>query len=196
MAEDRGEDLALITPTIRVLDDEIAYDGTQLAPHWIFDSFGIQGDAAVAFVGPVDVPLEHMVDRADVRDGLAISGDRMLHVIAESFGPDLDRAVFLQRLLVLLAAELLAGEGVADLRRSGDDLFIGEGKLSVSIATVSRVSCLVHFGLNVVTSGTPIRTAGLDPAGIDPRVFSQRLLAAYAEELEGMRLATTKVRGV
>ena len=54
---------------------------------------GLRGDAAVAFVGPVKVCDEDLVDLADKLDGLFIAGDRMLHVIVESFGPDLDRAV-------------------------------------------------------------------------------------------------------
>jgi type I restriction enzyme R subunit len=48
------------------IEKEIKYIGSQLAPHWIYKNFHIQGDAIVAFVGEVDVDLSEMVDIEDV----------------------------------------------------------------------------------------------------------------------------------
>ena len=132
----------------------MGYDGTQLRSHFAYETFGIRGDSVVAWVGPVRVEGEHLVDLADRKDGLFIAGESMLHFIAESFGPSLEGAVFRQRLLVLLLREALGERGVAGLRRRGDDLFVHEGKLSVSIATVSATSSLVHLGINVRQAGT------------------------------------------
>lgn len=196
MGRQRHEVVALIVPTTRVVKEAIDYDGRQLRSHWIYENFAISGDAVLAFVGGVDVRGPHLVDLADKQAGLFIAGRRMLHIIAESFGPDLDRAVFMQRLLVLLATELLRAHGVLGQRRSGDDIFIGDGKLSVSIATVSLVSCLVHFGINVTTEGTPVRTSALADHGIDPYRFAEELTEAYAREIGSMARATVKVRSV
>lgn len=188
--------MALIRPSIHLERGVTGYDGTQLRSHWIYETFGIRGDAAAAFVGPVEVRGHHLVDLEDRRDGLFISGSAMLHFIVESFGADLDRAVLFQRLLVLLARERLGAADVAGLRRTGDDLWIGDGKLSVSIATVSPVSCLVHFGLNVTNDETPVKTASLADASVEPMKFARGLLEDFAGEIEGAGAATTKVRGV
>ncbi len=97
---------------------------------------------------------------------------------------------------MLIAYEQLILQGVDGLRRSGDDLFLGDGKLSVSIATVSRVSCLIHVGINIVNEGTPVETACLTQAGVDPVSFGRDCAVAFARELTEMCAATTKVRGV
>ena len=50
----------------KYIDKEIKYIGSQLAPHWIYKNFKIQGDAIVAFVGECEVKLDNMVDIEDV----------------------------------------------------------------------------------------------------------------------------------
>lgn len=188
--------MALIVPHTAISEADERYDGSQLRAHWIYDRFGIAGDAAVAFFGAADVRGESLVDLADRRDGLFIASDRMLHVIVERFGPGLERAVVTQRLLVHLTRELLADHGVTGLRRSGDDLFVGAGKLSVSIATVSGVSSLVHLGINVVASGAPVPVAALAALDLKERPFAAELLERFRDEIAAMAHAATKVRAV
>jgi len=172
----------------------VAYTGAELRSHWLFHRFGLRGDAAAAFLGPCEVALERMVDQADVAAGDAIRAALMLHFIIEHFDTDLTRAVLRQRLLVCLARELLTG--LSDVRRSGDDLFVGDRKLSVSIATASPVSTLIHFALNVDPTGAPVPAVGLAELGVVPLPFAELLLARYAEECEGVAAARCKVRGV
>ncbi|MEE9391378.1 MAG: DUF366 family protein [Planctomycetota bacterium] len=188
--------MALVRPQTLVSDAEQQYDGTQLRPHWIFENFEIQGDAAVAFMGPAEVLEEHLVDLADRRDHLVIKADAMLHILVEVFGAGLDQAVLMQRILVLLAREILEEHDVPDLARRGDDFYAGEGKISVSIATVSAVSALIHFGINITNEGTPVRTAALSDFGIDASEFAAALLDRFANEVEAMAKASTKVRPV
>src|SRR5262245_36393932 len=107
-----------------ITDHDIAYDGRQLAPHWIYRQFDLLGDAAVAFIGLCNVDLSEMVDIEDVKAAAPIYSPRMLHVIAEFFSSDLHTTVYRQRLLVVLAKELL--ETLTDRRvtRKGDDLYL------------------------------------------------------------------------
>jgi uncharacterized protein len=70
------------------------------------------------------------------------------------------------------------------------------GKLSVSIATASLTSTLIHSGFNIETEGTPVPTVGLAELGIDVPGFAQNLLANYKAEVEDIWLARSKVRGV
>ncbi|NLO06845.1 MAG: DUF366 family protein [candidate division WS1 bacterium] len=177
--------------------DTLAYTGHQLRSHWIFETFGLQGDAIVAFRGPCQVALSEMVDRADVFADEAIEAAEMLHFIAEHFDHDLNRAVLRQRLFICMISERLAREpGGPNLRREGDDLYVGDRKLSVSIATVSPVSTLMHVGLNVDGTGAPVATAEIGEFGIDPHDLARELLKDYSTEMDDIYLATCKVRGV
>ncbi len=177
--------------------EELAYTGHQLRSHWIYETFGAQGDAIVAFRGACRVELSEMVDRADVIAGEDIRAAEMLHLIAEHFDRDLTRAVLRQRLLICMIAERLQGASeVPALRREGDDIYAGDRKLTVSIATVSPVSTLIHVGINVDPTGAPVPACGLGEWGIDVDGFAEALLGAYTREHEDIYLATCKVRGV
>ena len=176
--------------------DNIAYTGAQLRSLWIYRTFGLQGDAIVAFVGPCDVKLSEMVDQADVIAGDSIYSEKMLHFIAEHFEMDLEKTILRQRLLVALARDLLAELSGALIVRDGDDLMDGDRKLSVSIATLTRVSSIIHFGINISSRNTPVPTKGLDDYGIDPTAFAQKLLDRYQAECDSIRLARCKVKGV
>ena len=175
-----------------LIPEELPYTGRELRSHWIMETCNLQGDAIVAFLGPCDVALEHMVDLADVAVGASIRARQMLHFIVERFDTDLEKMVLWQRLLVAIAGELLPPA----VTRRGDDLFARDRKLSVSIATASPVSTLIHFALNVDPTGAPVPAIGLEELGVDPRDFAQRLMAAFADELAGVREARCKVRPV
>jgi hypothetical protein len=158
----------------------------------------------VAWIGACDVSFEHMVDGEDLLQQSPIRGARMLHFVMEIFGADLREMTARQRLFSALVGEVLR-EGLlgsarealaAQLRRSGDDLYVGEGKLSISIATVSPVSGLIHFAMNVTNEGTPVKTASLEDLGLDARVMADKILAAFAQEDDGLRQAQMKVRWV
>ena len=187
--------------TLLVTDREITYDGRQLAPHWLYRELDLLGDAAAAFVGPCRVELGEMVDLEDVKAAAPIYSPRMLHVIAELFSGDLHLTVHRQRLLIVTAKELL--ETLTDRRvtRRGDDLYLDRvdrqpGKLSVSIATASATSTLIHTGFNVETEGTPVPTVGLAELSVDAHSFGAELLERYAAELDGIWRARCKVRAV
>ena len=66
-----------------IIDKEIKYIGSQLAPHWIYKNFNIQGDAIVAFIGEVDVKLDEMVDIEDVINNEPIYSKKMLNFLIE-----------------------------------------------------------------------------------------------------------------
>jgi len=181
----------------RLLDQEICYDGSQLRSGWIAEVAGLAGDAAVAFLGPCDVSPAHMVDRADLEVGARIVSPRMVHVIIEHPGLDLAHVTTRQRLLMAIALELLhANLGEPLLHREGDDLYLRDRKLSVSVATVSPTSGLIHAGFNVRGEGAPVAAIGLEELAMEPREFAARLLATYAAEVEGGAAAAEKVRPV
>lgn len=176
------------------IDQPLAYDGSQLRAHWILARCGIAGDALVGFRGPCDVQRDEIADLADV-DGPGIRGDDLVHFVWETFSaPDLWLAVHRQRLLSAQAAEVVRELApAAPVHRDGDDLFGPRGKLSISIATVTPVSAVLHFAVNATPGGAPVPTATLADFGIDPVAFARRLLARCAEEQASIAVARAKV---
>ncbi len=179
------------------IDEQVTYDGTQLRSHWIYDRSGMLGDAIAFFVGPAEVPIDHMVDLMDVAQNAPIFSKRMLHFIIEHYDGDLPLAIARQRLLTSIAAEELRRRAAsAAIERRGDDIFDGERKVSVSIATSSPVSCLIHFAMNVISDGTPVPTKGLSDYGIEPKSLADAIAKQYCEEISSMNIARCKVRAV
>ena len=177
----------------RFVEDVIAYDGSQLRAHWILSRFAITGDALVAFRGPCRVTAAEMADLEDL-DGPGIAGDDMLHFVWERFDEaSLEAGVLRQRLLAAIAADVLR-EGGAAIARDGDDLWFDDRKLSISIATRSPVSSLIHFAVNVENGGAPVPTAALAELGHEPRAFATTVLDRVAAEERSIRIARTKVR--
>ena len=181
----------------KFIDEEIKYIGSQLSPHWIYRNFKIQGDAIVSFAGECKVDLTEMVDIEDVINNEPIYSKLMLSFISEQFGVSLKEGVFRQRLLMCVIKELLEERGIFVVR-NGDDLMIGGKKLSVSIATKSITSILIHTGLNIISEGAPIEASGLtSELGItDIKEFAVEVMKRYSQELEDIEYAAAKVRGV
>jgi hypothetical protein len=183
-------------------DLKIDYDGSQLRSGWLAETFGLAPDAEgamVAFLGGCRVSPEFVVDLDEVQSGEPIRAALMLHFIAEFPERDLEKAVLRQRLLAAAVRDELAARLAGKRRkitRRGDDLYDGKYKLSVSVATLSPNSALLHFGLDVNPAGAPVPAKGLAEYGIEPRELAQAVLSAYAAETCDVRAATAKVRFV
>jgi len=172
------------------------YTGRELSSHWIYSQTGLAGNALLAFRGPCQVNLTDLVDLADVRANAPIYSENMLHFLLEHFQADLCSMVLRQRLLTCLIQSAFHQTGQTQVQRQGDDLYDGPAKLSVSIATVSPVSGLIHFGINLSSHNTPVLTKGLDDYGINWQTFAQNILNAYQAEEQSVQQALVKVRWV
>ena len=182
---------------VKWIEQIIDYDGSQLAPHWIFKNFQVLGNSLVAFTGKCDVALDKMVDLVDVQQQKPIFSQNMLHFMGEFFGISLETTILYQRLLVSLAhQELVARTKKSHLVRGGNDLYDEDAKLSVSIATASPVSTLIHFGINIESKGTPVKTKGLLDYGIESQDLGKALLESFKHEFLSTQEARSKVRPV
>ena len=171
----------------------VDYDGTQIHSLWAYRTYGVQGDSLLAFQGGCEIPFANMVDLEDVLAKSRIASPLMLHFIAEHFDLDLEKAVLRQRLLAAIVRDELGGQ----VRRDGDDLFLGPGKLSVSIATLTPVSSKIHFGINIERAlDVGVETRALKDVGADATDLASRVLAQYAAQIAGILDARTRVRGV
>lgn len=180
------------------LQEEFTYDGTQLRSLFAYLGHGLLGDSVVAWRGGCEISFDHMVDGEDLREQAAIRGSRMLHLIFEIFDRDLFAGVALQRLTASIAKDLIE-EKAKDIRlkREGDDLYWNGKKLSISIATRSPVSTMVHFAMNLSNAGTPVPTCALEEDfGLETKNFASELLRRLESEYESILDATRKVRPV
>ncbi len=179
------------------LPEKIPYTGAELAPHWISKRTKVFESAIVAFRGPCRVETGEMVDLEDSRAGRFITAKEMVHFLGEWFDGSLELAVARQRLLIAGFAEHLRARLDAatahTLIRRGNDLYVGEKKLSVSIVTATPVSTLFHFGVNIDASGAPVDAIGLVELGINPEDMAKDVLKLWTEEWEGMAKARCKV---
>lgn len=178
------------------IEKKIKYIGSQLSPHWIYKNFHLQGDSIVSFIGEVDVNINEMVDIEDVINNEPIYSKKMLNFIIEQFDISLTTMVYAQRLFVSIIKEVLEEYNI-NVKRNGDDLFYEGRKLSVSIATKSITSCLIHTALNIIKEGAPIKASDLSEMGIkDIKEFALKIMNKYSKETKDIKMATYKVRGV
>lgn len=186
------------------IEDDIKYIGSQLAPHWIYKNFNLLGDAIVAFTGEMDVKITEMVDIEDVISNSPIYSKKMVSFIIEQFGISLSECVLRQRFLICIIIEELRKilGNKFEITRSGDDILVkidGKNKkLSVSIATKSTTSGLIHTGLNIDPTGAPVDACGLttDLGITEIKEFAQNVMKRYIEEDAEILDAVCKVRGV
>jgi len=181
------------------LDSVEKYDGSQLVSLHNYLQHKLLGDSIVAWVGPCDVSIEHMVDGEDLLQNAEIRGSKMLHFLIEKFEVQLFSAVALQRLLASILKDQIAtvatDKALAALMfREGDDLYVGERKLSISIATQTPLSSLIHFAVNVSNVGTPVKTLSLEDLGIEPKILALESMTLFCNEVKSIRQATQKVR--
>ncbi|MCB0407714.1 MAG: DUF366 family protein, partial [Bdellovibrionales bacterium] len=153
----------------------------------------------ICWQGPCAIPFDKMVDGEDLLEKSKIEGSMMLHFIIEKFHQPLFVGVALQRLFSSLVKDVLVenfGVHTQKLKREGDDIFYENRKLSISIATQSPVSTLIHFAANISNEGTPVKTSSLQDFNISPKEFSDILAKRFIEEINGIEMATMKVKWV
>lgn len=173
----------------------LAYTGNELRPHFLYEHWGMKGNAIVAFIGPANVELGHMVDVEDRIKKAPIASDAMVHFLAEWFIDSLYEGVLLQHLFVAEVYSYLWESGVRGLSKRGNDIYFEGRKFNVSIATKTAVSVLMHAGFNVRNDGTPIPTAALSEMGISAEVFVHEVLGRFSRGLETWADARVKVMG-
>jgi hypothetical protein len=185
----------------KTLKTGLLYDGSQIQPMWAFQELGIKGSSIVTWIGPMNIHSQELIDYEDV--GLEITSSEMVHFIIEHFDvqpADIRMCYHRQRILVMMVKDSLEEIGIK-ARREGDDLYVGQGKLSVSIATCSVSSMKIHFALNLTSQGTPddVETVGLkecSPAltSKDVRELSENISNKYAREIADIEEDISKTR--
>ena len=193
-----------------IILDPMDYDGSQLHHAFAYEQKGVLGDSIVSFIGAANVK-DHLVDLEDSLKNDFISSKKMLHFIIEIFNISITESVLWQRVLVKEILDVLRVSGRAaptQFYRKGDDIMITLSplncnemivprKMSVSIATLSRFSGLVHLGLNIdVGESCPVPALGLYYLGyndIEIEKFQRTVLTNFINEFNSIKKATYKV---
>ena len=195
------------------LSEQLTYDGSQLRSLFAYTHYSVLGDSLISWRGPCNVKKDYMVDMEDVLQKSEIQSQDMVHFIIELFHQPLCVAVAHQRLFVGLIKDVIcqflsdrfkSGHSISadligfysKLQRRGDDLYFGDKKINVSIATASPVSSLIHIGVNVSHKGTPVATMGLNDFQINAYQFSKKIMDGFVEEYISMKKAMCKVKWV
>lgn len=183
----------------RILSNKIKYDGSQMAPLWAY-TMGVKGDSMVLFHGSMDVTLESMKDVEDKIGKKAIKGDNLIHIIVERFDSpaSMRLAYYMQRLLIVCIKDVLERHGIRT-KRKGDDLFVDDRKLTVSIASAGVSSEKIHCGINLTTKGVPddIKVVALEDFGIlEWKAIAQEIAINYIEEIDKIEEDIVKTRSL
>jgi len=198
----------------------IEYDGSQLRSLFAYEISGTPGDCILAFCGPMNVK-NHMVDMEDVLAKDFIRSTNALNFIVELFDRSIETTVLYQLLLVSIIRKTLIDVlkiPEASLKQDGDDLMYYRYtdkewyKLSVSIATKSVLSGLIHTAINVdSTSDMPIRIISLKEIYEDLKnrvelqdsldlniinYIAKQILLEFVSKVESIKRACVKVRSV
>lgn len=185
------------------------YTGPQLNSLFAYRTCRAGEDSIVSWHGPADVST-HMVDEEDVLEKDIIKSLDMMHFVITMTCNDLEKMVAYQRLFISIIHSHLKNCKVKNVTREGDDLFIDERKLSVSISTLSaNGKGLIHIGLNIEPGPKcPVAAAGFakDVWGISPAAASDiesassrtcwLIMCMIDYEVNSIRRATYKVRDV
>lgn len=177
------------------------YTGAELVPGIAYKTFGDSTAIYNIIVtrGEADVPIEHMVDLEDVIEDSPIYSEDMLNFIIEIIGcTDLEKLVFIQRYFIRLIGEFVE-DFSSSIYYKGDDIMFEDGKkMSVSIATISKTSGLIHIGLNVSGTKYPKGVEAASLLDILPNedaleVFIENVVGKMRSEINDIFIATTKV---
>lgn len=180
------------------IEKQFTYDGSQLRSLFAYLEYRILGPSIISWRGRCSIPFEFMADGEDILSKSLIQGDEMLHFIIEVFDRELFTGVALQRLFASIAKDYLQKNSTfseaINLVRDGDDIYLFDKKLSISIAAKSPVSVMVHFAMNITNEGTPVRTLCLNELGVAPVKAAEDLMEIFRREYLSIVDATQKVR--
>lgn len=179
------------------LDSNFTYFGKELRSLFLYEKGLKESSGLLSWIGPCDVSTEALVDQADKENSDIIFSENMAHFIGEFFHRDIFYGIMVQRLMAEIIKTYI-NEKCENFKfaREGDDLFFGGKKLNVSIATVSPISTLVHFGVNVSSKNTPVEVIGLEDLGLDSLIFANDILLLIKNEIESIERAGIKVHTV
>ncbi|MCE7742440.1 MAG: DUF366 family protein [Candidatus Heimdallarchaeota archaeon] len=196
------------TIIVENFSEPITYDGSQLANRYTTEKYGVFGETILIFRGGMKLSPEEMVDIKDiVREShlnkILISSDDSLHFIIEEFDiqpPNMELEYYRLQVLAQIVIEVLKNEGI-ELIRKGTDMYVGDRKLNVAIASTGVSSSKIHLGINIAGTGFPshVNAIGLLELGIeqkDVKNIAMEIAERYSNEISKIKEDVSKTRPI
>lgn len=198
---------------IRDIETEgiLDYTGDQLHSLYNFKTTGMVGNSLFAFIGKMDVKTDHLVDMEDFVENDFIWSPKAVNFIIEIFHIDIRTTVLYQRAFMQICKDVIkdmlmeANTVAFQVKLKGDDILVKSldekewKKLSVSIATVSHISGIIHAGINIDTdTNIPVPAAGLTNLFVGDGIyeFILRVAKKFDQFTHEIEYASVKVKGV
>ncbi|NPD87190.1 MAG: DUF366 family protein [Asgard group archaeon] len=188
--------------------NSIVYDGSQLSSQYIANNYDVLGNSILVFRGGMSLSPAEMVDIKDIQREshlaeILISSSDSLHIIIEEFDiqpPNLEIEYYRLRLLILIILEKLNAKGIK-AQRKGTDIYIGEKKLNVAIASVGVTNSKIHLGLNVGSSGFPqhVTAIGLLELKFEDNQLKEWIISVikqYVDEVQMVKEDVAKTKSI
>jgi hypothetical protein len=167
------------------ISEQLEFDGHQLEGHWAQESFGLQGESIVAFLGSFNPKPQTVVFP---RSCELFRKRSMLHLVVEHFHADLEKLSLQQRLLAYVLKEKLNHRLKGDLvQRWGPNLFYESAQITAAASRLIASSAVIYMGVNIEGGEPKSKLWGLDEAGIDPLELAQVVMDQYVFEVEDTR---------
>lgn len=179
------------------------YDGSELSDRFAYRYFRKNVNAAgniVAFVAPMQVESDHMVDLEDKLANDFIYSEKAINILIEIPNISLYAGVCFQRLYNSLIASILCSNFLQNsvCEIDGDDIFfVIEGqrkKASVSIAKQCNGAVLIHTGINIVAGErAPSFAFSTNLTDEQITVFLNQAIEMFYKLSQDIFVATTKI---
>ncbi len=165
--------------------EELEFNGLQLRAHWAQESFGLQGESIIAFVGPFGPRIQNVVFPSACQP---FHGKKMLHFVVEHFHADAEKVSLQQLLLIHVLKDKLNHRLKGDLiQRWGQNLFLESAQLTVAMVLLSDSSATIYTGINIQRGDPASKIWGLEQGHLDPMELAQVVMDQYIFEVEETR---------
>jgi hypothetical protein len=184
------------------------YDGSLIHSRFAYKFFKEKVNPRgniVAFVAPMKVEAEHMVDLEDVMNNDFIYSDKAINFCYELPLTNLFGGVCFQRLFTSYVANALVKYGFPNIQIEGDDIFIikefkkdnlimTQGKASVSIVCERNGAILGHIGINIHAGDkAPNFAFSTELSDEQSTEFMADIVNSFTNLVSDIFIATTKV---
>jgi hypothetical protein len=155
----------------------------------------------IAFRGPMEVLAEQMIDQEDLLAEAFIWSDDAINFLWEIplLGDNSFGAVAYQRLFNTLIADILAKKEFLNtaVHMRGDDIYVLDGKCSVSITHVKNHAALGHTGINIEAgSKAPDFAYSTKLSDLQAQAFMECVIKEFYSLNQDIFTATSKIISV
>lgn len=168
-----------------LVSGQLEFNGHQLGGNWARESFDLEGESIVAFIGSFNPSPQTVAFPSSCE---LFQKRRMLHLVVEHQHADLEKLSLQQRLLAYVLKEKMNHRLKGDLiQRWGPNLFHESAQITAAISMLTASTAVIYMGVNIERGEPQSKLWGLEEGGIDPLELAQVVMDQYVFEVEDAR---------